>query len=497
MGFGRTVLHNAKPVSDSARIWKGGFRQFRDLRPDAKKLKVGFLIGSNIAKKLDLPRHYREHFDLKRVNERIGKALFFADSETEVAKGNLIAIKENRIDWADGATEEQRSSTTLGTQIFSVMKEQLPDWIFTRRTSDRKIDSNYYINLLDSDPSIFSARTKVRPLSYWRAHGSLAGFKAQERLKEEVIKDENIELIPSNFKDAGFKGPAILEEKCLKIFFSDTHMGGGGFWGRRANDFAPRKEEFVKLLHYIENIIPKAKEKDIKVVLIMIGDIAEKWQFEWDEIYRGNKQIVRELLNLGIDIYYVVGNHDMDAAEFRNKMIIGKNGTKVCITDMVKDNNGIFVHGHGADPFNKTLKEADVSKKPFGVYITKIAKYLEYIYPNVEEILEAAQKAFRSGKFKEAYVNNFVKYIDNLKLAFFAGMDIVFKPILGHTHKKDRGNGETLIGKDYAKNPSKNTTYYNDGTAGVKKTIAWGVKNRAGNVEIIEWPHLPTINIWI
>ena len=469
MGIGRTITHNLKLASDTARIFRTR-KQFAALRADALKLKAGILIGKNIAKKLALPNLYRENFDLKRTNERIGKALFSAEIENNVSleKGNLIAIKGNKIDWADGATEEQKSKTTLGTQVFKALRKKLPDSIFTEKKPDGTVNKDYYIKLLDKDPSVFKARTWLRPLAEWRAHGSLAGYKLQENLIEEVKKDMNEELLTENFQD--FEGDIVLDNDTIKVLISDAHMGGGG----RADDFAARKKDFIKLITLIKTkIIPEAEQNEKKVALIMIGDMAERWQFEWDAIYRENKDLAEMLLDMGIDIYYIVGNHDMDVGAFANKKIVREGGSTVYVTDMVRDENSVYVHGHGADPFNKTLEEQDISKKPFGAYITWLAKFLEKIDPNIDEKFEAVKKAVTTGKVKKAYVKHFIDYINELKQKYFDGPIGNFMPVLGHTHDFDAGNRNTDIGK---KLKGSDITYYNTGTVGVKSPITWGIK---------------------
>lgn len=492
MGFGRTIARNVKLTSDAGRVWRGGLSGVRAQAEDAEKLKIGFLVGLNIVKKLGLPRLYRDAGDLKRTNERIGKSLFFADMDEVRLNGdkNLIAIGRDGIKWADTVTEDQKAATSFGALIFEAIRGKLPDQIFGKRMADGSVDSGYYIDLLNSDPGIYSVRGAIRPLATMRAYGSLLGSEAQMNLIHDVEADGLTELIPSNFKD--FHGPVILGNDCIKIFFSDSHIGGGG----PADDFAPNKETFFKLLDHIEHVIlPNAKELGIKVNIIMDGDMAERWQFEWDEIYRSNKDVTRRLLNLGVDIYYIVGNHDMDVGAYFNKKAELPNGSSVYITDMVRDPDGVFVHGHGADPFNQTAKPGEVTEKPFGAFVTKIGKYLEYIDPNIEEKFEAVKKAFISGKGEEIYLMHFVDYIDGLKKKYFEGLNGVFKAVLGHTHKVDKGNKDSSIGWFYAKFGWKNTIYYNLGTAGGgQPPLFWGIKNRAGEIEIVQVGGFPTIS---
>jgi len=481
MGAGKTITHNVKLMSDAKRIWGGGVAGWKALRADARKLKVCFLMGRKIVKQLGLPEMYREHFDLKRTSERIGKALFFLEDD------KYIAISEKGITWKDDQSPLMEEWSSPAQHAFLLIKEWLPEHVFSKKKQNGSIDDAHYVELLaEADLSV---RKSLRPLVGMRARGSLAGFELQRALAREVDSDGLSELKPSNFKK--FEGPVLLDNKCIKLVISDTHLGSGD---KRVDDFAPRKNDFLELLEYWKKfILDPARQKGVKVVLIMNGDMAERWQFEWDEIYRGNKKILKELLGLGIDIYYVVGNHDMDVGAYFKMKIESPRGSNVFITNMVVDENGVFVHGHGADPFNKTLEEYDATKRPFGATVTKVGKWLEYIDPHIEEKLEAVKKAFRSGKFDETYTKHYAQYINLLNQELFAGMAGIFKPVLGHTHKMDRGNLDTPIGKHFK---GSDTVYYNDGTAGVKPIITWGVKNTNGEVEILPFGSPPTIKLW-
>jgi|GEM_PF-2073068 len=482
MGALRTISHNVKLMSDARRIWGGGIAGWKALREDSRQLKTDFLIGRKIVKRLDLPVMYREHFDLKRTSERIGKAIFF------LGDSDPIRVSGSGVEWRGSPSPLLEECSSPSHHLFAHIKKWLPEHVFEKKTSDGRINDAHYVNLLAR--SDLSVRTSMRPLVSMRARGSLAGFELQRQLAREVAEDGFSELMPSNY--VRFEGPVVLNNNCIKLIISDTHVGNGD---RRVDDFSPRKRDFIELLEYwSKHVISPAKQKGIKVVLIMNGDMAERWQFEWDEIYRNNKEIVGHLLGLGVDIYYVVGNHDMDVGAYFNEKIESPRGSNVYITNMVVDENGVFVHGHGADPFNSTLEEYDATKRPFGATVTKVGKLLEYIDPHVEEKLEAVKKAFNSGTFDKAYVQHYVAYINELREGAFSGVDVTFRPVLGHTHKFDRGNQDTPIGEHFQ---GSSTVYYNDGTAGVKPSIIWAVKNRKGEVKVLAFGDPPSSDfIW-
>ena len=70
----------------------------------------------------------------------------------------------------------------------------------------------------------------------------------------------------------------------MKIFISDLHLGDGS----RTDDFH-RDEQFLEFLEFVES---QAQE------LIILGDLFELWQADFDRVLFRHSKVINKLLSL-------------------------------------------------------------------------------------------------------------------------------------------------------------------------------------------------------
>jgi len=468
---------------------------FRAIKIRAENLKIAYILGKGIMNRFNLPRFYYEKGDMKRTWERIAKS-FVMDE-----KSNPFILRGGKLDWKGKVTAETKEATSLGEEIFIAMRHWLPDYIFTMRKPDGAVNSEYYINILNEEPKLLSTTRVFSPRNKLRAISSLSGFAFRKGLFEELRK-----LNPKGYST--FKKTPVLG-KGLKIFVSDIHMGGGG----RPDDFEVNKEAFIRFLGEAKSMVLKAKSQGIPAYFILIGDVLELWQFDMDEIFARHRDVIEKIIDLGVEVYYIYGNHDMDVAEFENYTVEWPNGTKLHITEKVFDKDGgVSAHGHQADPLNSAVKKRNKvikdgydysgvldSKKesnPIGKTVTKAVKFLEYLHPDMDEWLNALRKRLtpRSILYREK-PKRFCDVILGFKQEFQnaeIGDAEYWEAIFGHTHTPDKGN-KTLIGKFISK-LDEIVNYFNVG-AWVKKGKGYfGIKNAKGEVNIVKFGEDPEID---
>ncbi|MCX5726552.1 MAG: hypothetical protein NT030_05170 [Candidatus Saganbacteria bacterium] len=478
----RKLISRAKTVLPAPRL--------ENAVKNAKELRFAFTIGQNTMVLLGLPRKYYENYDLKRVSERIGKS-FVIDKAI-----NPFCIKGMKIDWNDNVPVQTRDKISLPAEVYKAIRRWLPDYIFTARKADGSVDDNYYIKLLEDNPSALSTNAVFSFLNKRRAEASALGFEFKGKLAEDlaaigITRDKVVKLEEVPKLEGG-----------VKIWLSDEHIGGGD----KPDDFMWAKGEVKeKLIPWIKDKIAALKEKGIKAYLIIPGDLLEKWQYSDDEIFDAHKDLLEIALDLGIDIYYVYGNHDMEMAALENCMVLGRNGTRIFIVEKIFDDDSVWIHGHQADPFNKRIEEKsknikashEIEKKPFGSYITKLVKYLEYIYPNADEWLDAIRKRMTPATVRKMEVDTYVRFFNDLRKEAQGNnpaLDIL-RVNMGHTHGIELGNKNTDLGKYLRDHRELGLMYFNDGTWAESMqpgSRAIGVKNRAGENEIFPWGTKPS-----
>ena len=121
-------------------------------------------------------------------------------------------------------------------------------------------------------------------------------------------------------------------DRTKTYFVSDVHLG------LKANDPAGREERFVQWLRSIRTPETKA--------VWLLGDIWDFWYEYRDVIPREAARVTAQILNLvddGIEVYYIPGNHDIWLYSFWQEM-----GVKVLPQPQAVEIGGKrFLLGHG------------------------------------------------------------------------------------------------------------------------------------------------------
>lgn len=217
----------------------------------------------------------------------------------------------------------------------------------------------------------------------------------------------------------------------MKIFVSDLHMGDGS----RTDDFH-RDKEFLFFLDFVE---------EGQHELIIVGDLFELWQADFDRVIFQHSDVINRILSLKdkLKVTYVVGNHDyIPFAKFVDYDI------GVCLRYRDSGNNLVAEHGHQYDIFNRYKNPLRSIKWPSGKRFTLFVATLERLIhtdidrwtqktiENLDEFMREAivvrnkvtpstKKYFqRGGHFGEfeAAVKDYITNGENLV-------------IFGHTHK--------------------------------------------------------------
>lgn len=228
-------------------------------------------------------------------------------------------------------------------------------------------------------------------------------------------------------------------------FISDVHLG---FFEREVN--REKENIFINCLDYIS--------KDAKIIFLL-GDIFDYW-FEWKSVIpRYYYRVLSKLYDLkisGIEIVYLMGNHDFGHNDFFETEL----GIKIYKNEYIAsiDSKKFFLH-HGdglikGDIGYKILKKITRNK-------TNQKLYTKLLHPNF-----AIKLASHSSKKSRNYSNK-ISNNENNELYNFAktkieeGFDYV---ILGHKHLKEHikyKNGEYINLGDWFKEPNIGV-YFND-----------------------------------
>jgi len=109
--------------------------------------------------------------------------------------------------------------------------------------------------------------------------------------------------------------------KTIRYFISDIHLSSKELYDHGYSWFKMPDHQ-ARLINFIdENILGISKVKDV----VLLGDIFNTWVCpahikppSYTEIFNSNKEILdkfREIIQAGINLFYVNGNHDFDLAE--------------------------------------------------------------------------------------------------------------------------------------------------------------------------------------
>jgi UDP-2,3-diacylglucosamine hydrolase len=203
-------------------------------------------------------------------------------------------------------------------------------------------------------------------------------------------------------------------------FFSDAHLGGNN------PQVEQHKEE--KLLSFLDEV-KKEGEK-----LYILGDLFEFW-FEYKnsipkDYFKVLKKL-KELADAGIEMDYIVGNHDFWLGDFLEKQI----GVKIHKQDLNTSHQGksiFLIHGDGLakkDIGYRILKK--ILRNPFCIWLYRL------IPPDIGIPLAkwvAGKSRQHTAKRKKHYLEDYQKFAqEKIK----QGYDVV---IMGHTHHPELVN---------------------------------------------------------
>eukprot|EP00026_Physarum_polycephalum_P008861 Phypoly_transcript_08964.p1 GENE.Phypoly_transcript_08964~~Phypoly_transcript_08964.p1 ORF type:complete len:267 (+),score=29.63 Phypoly_transcript_08964:136-936(+) len=161
--------------------------------------------------------------------------------------------------------------------------------------------------------------------------------------------------------------PEIKENFRDTIFsVSDVHLASKFFHDK------VQKEKFWQFLEEVGNN-PRSRE------LILNGDIIETWSSPIEEVYSVEKifahddvikfaTIINILLNKGIRVVYIIGNHDCRVHEAAIKDLLGP---KVEVRHTYVNYGIHFSHGHKYDYFNSNDPVGE-DGLPVGYYATRV-----------------------------------------------------------------------------------------------------------------------------
>jgi len=206
--------------------------------------------------------------------------------------------------------------------------------------------------------------------------------------------------------------------KNKSYFISDVHLG---YFDREIGKV--KEEMFIKYLDFIS--------KDAKSIYLL-GDIFDYW-FEWKKvipkIYFRVLSKLYDLKHAGIEIIYLMGNHDFGHNSFFEEEL----GIPIFSNEFTTeiDNKKFFLH-HGdglvsGDNGYKLLKKITRNK-------TNQKLYTSLLHPNFA-IKLASQSSKKSRNYKSydhSVINN--KILEFAKSKINLGFDYV---ILGHLHNKE------------------------------------------------------------
>ncbi len=192
-------------------------------------------------------------------------------------------------------------------------------------------------------------------------------------------------------------------ERTKRIFISDLHLGG-----RVSNKelFDPEKhgEAFKIFIQWMQD------RKDSVKDLVLLGDLFDTWACKVDESPATIKEIIshkeNEIVISGIkkcldwvsNVFYVKGNHDMEATDSEIMMLNNGNGKHV--KSIPRYHAGLLYAEHGSRfaMFNAPDKMHDpLDGFPLGYYLTRMVSSSPYKYHSpsvlfgyIDDILEAA-----------------------------------------------------------------------------------------------------------
>lgn len=121
---------------------------------------------------------------------------------------------------------------------------------------------------------------------------------------------------------------------------SDFHLGNG----RGADNFRHNEEALIEALQYY-------RQRDFS--LILLGDVEELWQFDFEEIRsRYDHTVYQELREFPEErVYRVFGNHDFEWGKLTDRSVNGNGHTYWACEAVKLGDHIIATHGHQGEDF--------------------------------------------------------------------------------------------------------------------------------------------------
>ena len=196
------------------------------------------------------------------------------------------------------------------------------------------------------------------------------------------------------------------------VVISDVHLGSIG-------------SKAKELYFYLKSIKPR--------MLIMNGDIIDMWQFKkrhWNIYHTKLIRLILKLINNGVTVHYITGNHDEELRRFKgfkisnfkisNKLILNLNGKKTW-----------FFHG---DVFDITMQHSKWLTR-LGSYGYDLLILLNFIINKIYFVFKKEKTSFskkikKNIKLAVKYINQFENTI--VEIAENHGFTSV---VCGHIHE--------------------------------------------------------------
>jgi|GEM_PF-1241426 UDP-2,3-diacylglucosamine pyrophosphatase LpxH len=272
-----------------------------------------------------------------------------------------------------------------------------------------------------------------------------------EKVKEDIVLSLNDLLQKAGsrlqvFKNFHLKADRDLTEK-LTVCIPDMHLLEKGPIDIFLDGHQEYEERFLSLLDFLLSL---KQEEGAGLEIIQIGDFFDLWKA------KGNTNLILSYYTnivglLGkVKPQYVVGNHDIDLVRWYKdqKETFGRKWRHY--TTVSGKLRVIYEHGFQADFFNNQDSWSGV----IGREITKIVGMMEYIDPDIDEVLGSAwdsvvrvfdkynvftpvndPQGFNAHEYLRYYVNLLSRYNSGQTFDHYGPEDMdLGLVVIGHTH---------------------------------------------------------------
>jgi len=249
------------------------------------------------------------------------------------------------------------------------------------------------------------------------------------------------------YKDFIIQGEKALTEK-LTICLPDMHLLEKG-----ANDdfWENNPEHESRFLDLLDFLLDLQKEEGENLEIVQLGDMFDLWQGKWNAnmIVSAYPSIVGLMEKL--KPIYIVGNHDIDLCRwYKDKGETFKRKWRH-FSSAGGRLKTIFEHGFQADFCNNQ----ETWKGAIGREVTKIVGLMEYIYPDIDNLLDFTwqsivrafskynvftpvrdPQSFNLHEYLNFYINLLEKYNSAQTLDQFSPQNVdLGLAVIAHTHR--------------------------------------------------------------